>query len=347
MFSNLRAVLGDDKMLWVACPELPDVNEHRGMHRRVRNFVRDRDDIVIVAVGGGSVIDLAKVMSLARSQVDFEDIFTERIAAGKHIDRLSHVPVVAVPTTAGTGSEVTPWAAVWDTQSKKKWSVQGRSLWPERAILDPSLSASCPREVTRNSALDALSHSFEAIWNVNHNPVSDVLAVAAAKGVLRHLPTVIAQDPRDGGDDEKALLLARTGLSVASLRAGLAFSNTETALAHAISYRITIEQGVKHGAACSFSLPRVLRLALEQADPTRDALFQEIFSDFMTADKLAGRRPREPYEYLEHFLNEDAGVSTALEDYGISGEVEFQERIRQALWHRRGRNFLLAAHLKR
>jgi len=99
LFSNLRAVLGEDKMLWVACPELPDLNEHRGLHRRIRNFVRERDDLVIVAVGGGSVLDLAKVMSLARSQMDFEDVFTERIAMGKRIDKLQHVPVIAVPTT--------------------------------------------------------------------------------------------------------------------------------------------------------------------------------------------------------------------------------------------------------
>jgi hypothetical protein len=86
-------------MLWVACPELPDLNEHRGLHRRIRNFVRERDDLVIVAVGGGSVLDLAKVMSLARSQMEFEDVFTERIAMGKRIDKLQHVPVIAVPTT--------------------------------------------------------------------------------------------------------------------------------------------------------------------------------------------------------------------------------------------------------
>jgi len=249
--------------------------------------------------------------------------------------------------TAGTGSEVTPWAAVWDTKKKKKWSVQGHSLWPEAAILDPSLSASCPREVTRNSALDALSHSLEALWNVNHNPISDVLAVAAAKGIMAHLPTILSQDERDGSDCDREIVQARIGLSTASLRAGLAFSNTETALAHAISYQITIEQGVKHGAACSFSLPRVMQMALGQQDPSRDALLHDIFSDMKVADALAGRSVRQPYEYLERFLNEEAGVSTALEDYGIAGEKDFSERVREALWHRRGRNFLLAAHLKR
>ena len=236
---------------------------------------------------------------------------------------------------------------MWDTQKKKKWSVQGHSLWPEAAIVDPSLSASCPREVTRNCAVDALSHSLEAIWNRNHNPISDVLAVAAAKGILKNLPTILSQDERDGSDCEREIVQARIALSTASLRAGLAFSNTESALAHAISYKITIDQGVKHGAACSFSLPRVLQMALGQQDPSRDALLHDIFSDFTGADKMAGREVKQPYEYLDSFLNDEVGVSTALEDYGISGEKEFSERVREALWTKRGKNFLLAAHLKR
>jgi len=236
---------------------------------------------------------------------------------------------------------------VWDTQKKKKWSVQGHSLWPEAAIVDPSLSASCPREVTRNCAVDALSHSLEALWNVNHNPISDVLAVAAAKGIMKHLPTILSQDERDGSDCEREIVQARIALSTASLRAGLAFSNTETALCHAISYKITIDQGVKHGAACSFSLPRVMQMALGQQDPSRDALLHDIFSDFTAADKMAGRSVKKPYEYLDRFLNEEAGISTCLEDYGISGEKEFSERVREALWAKRGKNFLLAAHLKR
>lgn len=194
--------------------------------------------------------------------------------------------------------------------------------------------------------MDALSHSLEALWNVHHNPISDVLAVAAAKGIMKNLPTILSQDERDGSDCEREIVQARIALSTASLRAGLAFSNTESALAHALSYKITIDQGVKHGAACSFSLPRVMQMALGQQDPSRDALLHDIFSDFTAADKMAGREVKQPYEYLDRFLNEQ-GVSTALEDYGISGEKEFSERVREALWSKRGRNFLLAAHLKR
>lgn len=334
-------MLGNNKQ-WIACPELPDLNEVRGLYRRVRSFVGGSgEDIVIVAVGGGSVIDLAKVMSLARSGVEFDLLFEERIAHGKRIDSLEHVPVIAVPTTAGTGSEVTPWAAIWDNTAMTKYSVQGHSLWAEAAIVDPSLSASCPGEVTRNCALDALSHSLEAIWNRNHNPVSDVLAVAAAKGILRHLPVVLSQDERDGSDDDVAIRRARTGLSTAAVRAGLAFSNTETALAHALSYRLTIEKGVKHGVACSFSLPRVMRLAMG-VDEGRDAVIQAVFSDFRQQTPTHTQtqtQDQQPWKHLDGWLNE-VGVSTCLEDYGFAGEADFRERCAVGVTNRRGRNFL-------
>jgi alcohol dehydrogenase class IV len=179
---------------------------------------------------------------------------------------------------------------------------------------------------------------LEAIWNRNHNPVSDVLAVAAAKGILRHLPVVLSQDERDGSDDDVAIRRARTGLSTAAVRAGLAFSNTETALAHALSYRLTIEKGVKHGVACSFSLPRVMELAMG-VDEGRDAVIQAVFSDFRQAPTHTQTHDKQPWKHLDGWLNE-VGVSTCLEDYGFAGEADFRERCAVGVTNRRGRNFL-------
>jgi phosphonate metabolism-associated iron-containing alcohol dehydrogenase len=267
-------------------------------------------------------------MSLARSGLEFEEILERRIARGKRIDTLAHVPVVAVPTTAGTGSEVTPWAAMWDMGNQNKYSVQGHSLWPEAAIIDPHLAASCPVEVTRNCGLDALSHALEAIWNRNHNPVSDALAVSAARGILEGLPRVLAAA---GPEAEQE---ARTTLSLSALKAGLAFSNTETALCHAISYDLTMKGQVKHGLACSFSLPRVLSLAYGH-DAGRDALIREVFRGF------DGEKKEQPWEILDGFLRR-VGVSTDLKDYGIEGEEDFTQRAREGMKARRGRNFLLA-----
>lgn len=270
-------------------------------------------------------------MALARSGLEFEEILERRIARGKRIDTLAHVPVVAVPTTAGTGSEVTPWAAMWDHGNKTKYSVQGDSLWPEAAIIDPSLAASCPVEVTRNCGLDALSHALEAIWNRNHNPVSDALAVSAARGILEAFPRVLAAARPEA---EEA---ARTALSLSALKAGLAFSNTETALCHAISYELTMAGRAKHGLACSFSLPRVLRLAYGH-DGGRDALIREVFRGFGKGEKEEQERP---WEVLDAFLGR-VGVSTDLKDYGIAGEEDFERRAREGMKARRGRNFILA-----
>src|SRR5204863_7374471 len=119
----------------------------------------------------------------------------------------------------------------------------------------------------RNGALDALSHSLESIWNVNSNPVSDALGVRAARSVIATLPALLADPP------EREL---RTAMSSASLMAGLAFSNTRTALAHSISYEMTLKHGLPHGLACSFPLPFVWELAAG-ADAARDAVLSRVF----------------------------------------------------------------------
>ncbi len=178
------------------------------------------------------------------------------------------LPLIAVPTTAGTGSEVTPWATLWDRSSDapKKYSLHVDETWPEAALVDPALTRSAPAGVTRNSALDALSHALESIWNVNHNPVSDALAVAAARGVIATLPALLAA--ADAEDQ-------RIAMSRASLMAGLAFSNTRTALAHSVSYEMTLRHGLPHGLACSFTLPLVWQLA-QGADAARDAVLASV-----------------------------------------------------------------------
>ena len=200
-----------------------------------------------MALGGGSVIDAAKVLAAAAGDFDRVRRFLE---TGMGADALGRTPIIAVPTTAGTGSEVTCWATVWDTEAKKKYSLARDALYPETALVDPLLTLGLPRGITISTGLDALSHALESIWNVNANPVSTSLAEVAAREVMDALPLLA----RDLGNAELRPRLAR-----ASLFAGLAFSNTRTALAHALSYHLTLHHGVPHGIACSFSLPMVMR----------------------------------------------------------------------------------------
>jgi alcohol dehydrogenase class IV len=114
------------------------------------------------------------------------------LATGKPFAPASVKPLIAVPTTAGTGSEVTPWATIWDTANQKKYSLHLDATWPEAAIVDPELMLSVPAGVTVSTGLDALSHALESVWNVNANPISDTFAVSAVQDIFACLPALVA-----------------------------------------------------------------------------------------------------------------------------------------------------------
>ena len=171
--------------------------------------------------------------------------------------------------------------------------------------------------MTLAAGLDALSHALESLWNVNANPVSTTLSLRAARTVLEVLPKLVS------ALDDAAL---REAMAEASLFAGLAFSNTKTALAHSISYPITLRTGTAHGIACAFSLPQVMRWA-RGAGPNCDRALAAIFDSAIEAAA----------DQLERFL-EDLGVSTAPSAYGLD-EAAFQALVTEALSGDRGRNF--------
>jgi hypothetical protein len=272
---------------------------------------------VIVAVGGGSVLDTAKVLAVRTPSGEFGELL-DCLARGARPPVAAVRAVIAIPTTAGTGSEVTPWATLWDRVAQAKYSLHLPALWPEAALVDPQLTESLPAETMRSCALDALSHALESIWNVNANPVSDTLAVEAAQGVITTLPAW-QRDPAN-----RAL---RARLARASLTAGLAFSNTQTALAHSLSYPLTLRYGLAHGIACSFTLPLVWRLAAGR-DPGRDTVLARVFGAHVGDAPAA----------LERFLN-DVGVATDSAAYGVDA-AQLAALLAGALDGARGRNFI-------
>lgn len=269
---------------------------------------------VIVALGGGSVIDSAKVFAAAAG--DFEKVRTY-LETQKGADKLAATPIIAVPTTAGTGSEVTCWGTVWDEANCKKYSLARPNLYPTHAVIDPVLMAGKSRQLTISTGLDALSHSLESLWNVNSNPVSANHAVFAARKILDVLPKLA----RDLGNIE-----LRSQMAMAALFAGLAFSNTKTAVAHSLSYPITLRHGVQHGVACSFSLPMILR-SVGGATELCDSSLRQIFGP----DLLGGAA------LLEDLLAK-LGVSCNPASYGIERQ-EWRELIVDSLKGERGKNF--------
>ncbi len=192
----------------------------------------------IIALGGGSVIDSAKFLSV--DSVFENDNFKIKSQPKK---------LFAFATTSGTSSELTHWATIWDNDTFVKHSLSDEILYPKEAFYDANLTLSLPRQTTIYTALDALSHSFESIWNNNANPISTHYALMAIEIILRDL-VELSQNLHS--------LKLRSNLMLASIYAGLTFSNTQTALAHALSYPLTMRFGTPHGLACSFSLPLLL-----------------------------------------------------------------------------------------
>jgi phosphonate metabolism-associated iron-containing alcohol dehydrogenase len=314
--ARVRGMLGEDLVAVEDRIEPnPDVSYLAAMYER---FWRDHSGCeALVAVGGGSAIDTAKALMVGTASGRFDELIA-LLATGTAFTPHRVKALIAVPTTAGTGSEVTPWATIWDRAAGKKHSLHLPETWPECAIVDPDLMLTLPQAVTLQSGLDALSHALESIWNVNANPLSDTYAVAAAREVMATLPVLLAA-PAD-----RAL---RARMALAALKAGLAFSNTKTALAHSISYEMTLRFGLPHGIACSFTLPMVLERALG-VNADRDAVLASVFDG-----DLAGASRR-----LAKFL-ESVGVATEFRAYGVSDE-DSRRMVAQALEGVRGRNFI-------
>jgi phosphonate metabolism-associated iron-containing alcohol dehydrogenase len=311
-----QTALGARLLRWEPVADgLSSIARARDLARRLWPHISP--DTVLIAVGGGTTLDLAKVLRCRPVDSDF-DAVVAALRGTAPWPAMHRAPLWLLPTTAGTGSEVTRWATVWDTDQEPavKRSLDEPWGYAERAFVDPALTLSCPAGVTRDTALDTLAHALEAIWNRHANPVSDRLAVSAARRVLRHLPGVLAQP----GD-----LALRTGLSLAALEAGLAFSQTRTALAHALSYDVTLQQGVAHGLACALWLPTAWRLA-QGRDARVDATLGEVFN----ADAADGAG------HLQSWL-QGLGVEVNPAALGID---DADQRVQAALGSARGRNFI-------
>ncbi|NQU61385.1 MAG: phosphonoacetaldehyde reductase [Rhodospirillales bacterium] len=213
----------------------------------------------VVALGGGSVIDAAKGAVALKALSNNLRPFMTHLRDGEPLpDSFAPIPIIAVPTTSGTGSEVTCWGTIWG-EDRIKHSVSHTSLYPSNAVLDPALCVSMPGNLTLATGLDALSHAMESVWNRRHTEVTDALAEKAIRTLRRHLLAAM-REPND--------IVLRSRVQIASLLSGLTMGTTQTAAAHSISYPFTAHFDVPHGLACSFTLPEIARYNMKD-DPSR------------------------------------------------------------------------------
>lgn len=211
-------------------------------------FCRKNNIDLIVAIGGGAILDSAKcaaILATHKGKVkDYIELKTKKIEK-------KGVLFVALPTTSGTGSEVTPWATVW-ADNKKKYSLTDKKMFADIAIVDAQLTDSLPAQVTAESGIDALCQAVESYWNVNHNPTSDKYALRAIELLIKNLNNAV----------NKPSQKSRDNMSYGSLLGGLAFSNTQTTICHAVSYPMTAHWGIPHGQATSITLPLFINYTL-------------------------------------------------------------------------------------
>jgi alcohol dehydrogenase class IV len=205
----------------------------------------------LLGIGGGSVMDTAKVL---RFKSNGHDWLSRHLDVSIDDPTLEKLPLLLASTTAGTGSEVTPTATIWDFIKQRKHSFFGSEVFANVAIVDPCLCLGAPWVISRDAAIDALSHALEAIWNRNRTEETTSLAIFAAKKICHYLP--LLQDDLD-------CLEFREQLSEAALSAGLAMAKTQTALAHALSYAETITSQKSHGQSCAYWLPYVWQLLID------------------------------------------------------------------------------------
>lgn len=197
-----------------------------------------------VAVGGGSAIDTAKCIALLRTNGGHPRDW-ENFGALRH----HPLPVLAIPTTAGTGSEVSPSAVITDTARQKKMNLFDMRNCPKIALVDPDLTLSCPPSLTAAAGMDALSHAVDSLHCRLATPASDALALEGARLVARYLRQAFAFP----GDIE-----ARCGMAQGSLTAGIAVGLTDVAGAHCLAEAIGGRYGHPHGYCCARSLPPIM-----------------------------------------------------------------------------------------
>ena len=212
---------------------------------KIYNIAKKKEIDIIVAIGGGSPMDASKGVSLLTgNQGRLQDY------AGVNKVKKKGIPLIAIPTTAGTGSEVTIFAVLSDLEANTKFTVTSSLIAPDLALLDPELTLTLPPNMTAATGLDALTHAIEAYTSLISEPISDVMALEAMRLIYRYLPRAV-----NNGTD----LQARTMMLQAELMAGMAFNNAFLGLSHAIASPLGALFHVPHGVANAVMLPYVMK----------------------------------------------------------------------------------------
>ena len=282
----------------------------------------------IIAIGGGSAMDAAKIMWVLyeHPEVDFLDMAMRFMDIRKRVYTFPKMGekayFIAVPTSAGTGSEVTPFAVITDETTGQKYPLADYELLPKMAIVDADMMMNAPKGLTSASGIDALVHSIEAYVSMMATEFTDGLAIEAIKTIFEYLPRAY----EEGANDP----IAREKMANAATMAGMAFANAFLGICHSMGHKLGAYHHLPHGVTVGLVLDEVMRFNAEEV-PTKMGTFPQYeyphalrrYAEIADSLNLGGNTDQEKLERLINKideLKERVGFKKTLKDYGISEE---------------------------
>ena len=280
----------------------------------------------IIAIGGGSAMDAAKIMWVLyeHPEVDFLDMAMRFMDIRKRVYTFPKMGekayFIAVPTSAGTGSEVTPFAVITDETTGQKYPLADYELLPKMAIVDADMMMNAPKGLTSASGIDALVHSIEAYVSMMATEFTDGLAIEAIKTIFEYLPRAY----EEGANDP----IAREKMANAATMAGMAFANAFLGICHSMGHKLGAYHHLPHGVTVGLVLDEVMRFNAEEV-PTKMGTFPQYeyphalrrYAEIADSLNLGGNTDQEKLERLINKideLKERVGFKKTIKDYGIS-----------------------------
>ena len=249
---------------------------------------------VVIGLGGGSAMDASKMVACL---IDNPGSIFDYYSTGNKTLLPRKAQLICIPTTSGTGSEVTNIGVYTNLETHTKMPFASDYFWPDIALIDSGLTHSLPPHITASTGMDAFCHAIEAYWSVNANPISDALSISVIGSILENIETAV-KEPQN--------VVARRKMSLASVMAGISFSQTKTTGIHAVSFPLTVDFGASHGLACSLTLPAFIKYAYHGNKTKMDYLFS-----------ILGYESLEAFAERVETLMDTIGLPTKLSAVGV------------------------------
>jgi len=308
LINNVKQAFSDsDSEIGCIFDEVP-ADSSNIIANKIADLFKKNNCDCFIAVGGGSALDSAKGGNIVVSER------TDDLLKLQGVDKVTAnlLPLIAVPTTAGTGSEVTKVAVIYNEDTKSKMAFMSDKLYPHIAVIDPKMTMTMPPKITAATGMDALTHAIEAYICLQKNPIDDIFAITAIKLIKEYLE-IACQNPKDE--------TARMAMANAALFAGIAFSNSMVGMVHALAHSMGAVCHVPHGVANAVLLPWCLEYNLDKV-PELIAQLSPILGDNKTYsnDKDQAESTIFIIRNLLNNLNRITGLPTKLRDAGVTEE---------------------------